>query len=222
MTPAPPATSAVQPKTLAGWKKGLARVAGLLMRTWVATLRFSFSESSVRLLHAHRRPTLFVLWHDRLFIAGHLSRLYRDSRPLHALISASKDGAWLTEFFSSIGLAAVRGSSSRGGKEAATALIRVLREGHDVGITPDGPRGPAHRVKPGALVVARRTGARVVVLGVHYERSWRLRSWDRLHIPHPFSRVHLVLTELAPETLHAPDALQRLEATLEAYNIERE
>jgi lysophospholipid acyltransferase (LPLAT)-like uncharacterized protein len=76
----------------------------------------------------------------------------------------------------------VRGSSSRLGREAAKALVDVMRAGDDVGITPDGPRGPVYEMKPGALIVARRAQAAVVLVGMDFESSWRLPSWDGFHL----------------------------------------
>ena len=97
----------------------------------------------------------------------------------------------LSAFFSAVGIHTVRGSSSRLGHEATTELVEVLRAGNDVGITPDGPRGPAYEMKPGALTVARRVQAVVMLVGMDFESSWRAPSWDGFHVPLPFSRVHL-------------------------------
>lgn len=205
-------------KVLAGWKKLLAHAAGFVLSTWAYSLRVTVSATSRQLLAAHTQPTLFLLWHNRLFFAGDLPRRFRDGRPLHALISASKDGAWLTAFFTSIGLSTVRGSSSRGGREAVGDLVRVLRSGRDAAITPDGPRGPLYTCKLGALVVARRAGVRVVVLGMNYESAWRLRSWDKFYLPRPFSQVGLCVREFTPADLQAEDAQVRLESTLRELN----
>ncbi len=204
-------------KVLSGWKKLLARLAGLLVRTWSSSLRVTQSAAT-REVAATRCPTLFVLWHNRLFVAADLPHRFREARPIHCLISTSNDGAWLSAFFETMGLRAVRGSSSRGGREAASELVRVLRAGHDAGITPDGPRGPVHVCKPGALVIARRAGVRVVVVGVAYESAWQLGSWDKFLLPRPFSRVRLAMREIAAADLHAPDAPLRLEKTLRDLN----
>jgi lysophospholipid acyltransferase (LPLAT)-like uncharacterized protein len=189
------------------------------MRVWCASLRLRFSERTRRLASSEQ-PTLFVLWHNRLFAAVRLSRSLRPTRPLHCLVSASKDGAWLSAFFESAGVRVVRGSSSRGGREAAGELVEVLRTGHDAGITPDGPRGPIYACKPGAVVVARRAKVRVVVLGIVYENAWRLRSWDRFGIPYPFSAVNLRVEEISPEALAANDAREFIEKRLLALNPE--
>ncbi len=213
-----PVSSASSAQVLAGGKKLLARLAGLVVRAWGFSLRITLSDASRQLLVEVSEPTLFVLWHNRLFVAAELCRRFRSGRPIHSLISASKDGAWLAAFFESMGLRAVRGSSSKGGREAAAELVRVLREGHDAGITPDGPRGPIYVCKPGALVVARRAGARVLVIGVTYSSAWHLRSWDRFLLPLPFSQVRLTLRELPPATLEGGEALARLESALHELN----
>lgn len=149
-----------------------------------------------------------------------LSQALRPTRPLHCLVSASKDGAWLSAFFESAGVRVVRGSSSRGGREAAGELVEVLRAGHDAGITPDGPRGPIYVCKPGAVVVARRAKVRVVALGIVYEKAWRLRSWDRFAIPRPFSTVNFRVEEIAPEALASAEARELIEKRLGELNPE--
>lgn len=206
------------PHVIAGWKLGLAWLAGGLVRAWCATLHLQADARARRMLAGDDRPTLFVLWHNRLFVAAELSRRLRPARPLHGLVSTSKDGAWLSAFFESAGLRVVRGSSSRGGREAAAGLVEVLRAGHDAGITPDGPRGPIYVCKPGAVVVARRARARVLLVGLHHEHAWTVGSWDRFQIPRPFSRFRLLTEELDEESIAAEDARERIEAVLRALN----
>ena len=215
MLPSAPAPAA---QVILGWKRALAGLAGGLMRIWCFTLRITLSEDSRRLLAGLDGPCLFVLWHNRLFAAADISRRFRPERPLHCLVSSSKDGAWLTAFFNSVGLRAVRGSSSRGGREAVSTLVAVLRAGHDAGITPDGPRGPIYVCKPGAVVVARRAGVPILLIGMNYESAWRLRSWDKFYLPRPFSRVHLKLRELPMAALRAEDSPAALEAALRELN----
>ena len=141
--------------------------------------------------------TAVVLWHNRLFLTSEIFRRHRSRRRIYGLVSASKDGAWLAAFYRLIGIQPVRGSSSNFGREAARQLIEVMREGHDVGITPDGPRGPIYTVEPGVLVVTRRNGAPMLLIGAEFMRAWRLKSWDRFYIPWPFSRI-ILRTEMIP------------------------
>ncbi len=177
-----------------------------LIKLWGMSLRFEVSPEELRDYTNQDVPTAVVLWHNRLFLVAEIVRRYRQRRPAYALVSASQDGAWLTAFFSLAGLRMVRGSSSRLGREAATALVEVLHAGFDVGITPDGPRGPCYDLKPGSVIVARRTRARVLLVGGEFSSAWRLRSWDRFYLPKPFSRVRMRCELLMPEQLADRDA----------------
>lgn len=164
---------------------------GVLLRLWGRSLRFDAAPEDLLAYTKRDEPIAMVLWHNRLFLAAEIVRRYRGGRPAYALVSASKDGAWLTAFFALAGVGTVRGSSSRLGREAATTLIDTLREGHDIGLTPDGPRGPRYELKPGGIVVARRAQAPLLLIGAEFESAWRLRSWDRFCLPRPFSRVRM-------------------------------
>ena len=117
---------------------------------------------------------------------------------------------------------AARGSSSRLGREAATALVEVMRAGYDVGITPDGPRGPCYEVKPGAVIVPRRTAAPVLLVGAEFLSAWRLRSWDGFHVPRPFSCVKMRCELITNQQLADRDAaLLQLRERMLALNPDR-
>ena len=133
----------------------------LLVRLWLMTIRIQIADPDREIITHRGEATIYILWHNRLFLASEFFRRFRRGQPIYSLISASNDGAWLTAYFMAVGMKAVRGSSSRNGREAASALVEVLRSGCDVGITPDGPRGPVYEMKPGALIVARRAHPRV-------------------------------------------------------------
>lgn len=184
------------------------------------TLRFETTAEDVRNYSKCDEPVAFVLWHNRLFLATEIHRRYRPHRPLYALISASKDGALLTAFFAMVGgMHAVRGSSSNFGREAVSTLVEVLRAGHDIGITPDGPRGPCYDFKAGAVIVPRRTGAPVLLIGGEFESAWRLPSWDRFYLPRPFSRVRMRCELIENDRLTDRDAAAALiQARLLALN----
>jgi lysophospholipid acyltransferase (LPLAT)-like uncharacterized protein len=222
-TPAAPPAPDTAVQAVTGWRRVLLWPAGLLLKLWGRTLRFVETEEDRRAYMTRDRPVAIVLWHNRLFLAAEIVRRYRHGRPRpYALVSASKDGAWLSAFFDLAGLRTVRGSSSRLGREAANALVDVLRRGDDVGITPDGPRGPLYDLKPGAVIVARRTNAPILVVGGEFESAWRLKSWDRFYIPKPFSRVRMRCEVIRPEQLADRDAgLALLRERLAALNPDR-
>ena len=187
------------------------------------TLRLEVSPEDLRAYTKRDEPVALILWHNRLFLAAEILRRFRHGRPAYALVSASQDGAWLTAFFSLAGMRTVRGSSSRLGREAATALVEVLKAGHDVGITPDGPRGPCYDLKAGALIVARRARAPALLIGAEFESAWRLRSWDRFYLPKPFSRVRMRCEVITADQLAERDAATELiKARLLALNPDPE
>lgn len=205
---------------IAGWRRAVMWPFALLVRLWGMTLRFEVPPEDLRNYTKKDVPVAMALWHNRLFLASEIYRRYRKPRPLYALVSASRDGAWLVSFFEMVGgMRAVRGSSSRLGRQAAGALVEVLRQGHDIGITPDGPRGPRCEVKPGALTVARLTKTPLLLIGADFESAWRLHSWDRFVLPRPFSRVRL-RCELVPaeELADRAAATAQLQTRLLALN----
>ena len=111
------------------------------------------------------------------------------------LISEHRDGELIARIAESLGFRAVRGSSTRGASRALVALARELEGGHDIAITPDGPRGPARSFAPGALIAAQRAAAPVIAVGVSAATAWRLGTWDRFRIPRPFSRVSIAYSD---------------------------
>ena len=184
----------------------------LFLRLWLATLRF---RCDIGRVDDSQGPSVLLLWHDKLFVSSWIANRYF-ARPVTAFISTSKDGAWLVAFFKCMGIAAVRGSSSRRGAAALITLTRAMRAGNHAGITPDGPKGPALEFKSGAVSLARLTRRPFVVMGIRYHACWRMRSWDRFALPVPFSRVDVtLLSESAPGEGESDEAIaSRLQARL--------
>ncbi len=189
---------------LAGWRRLVLWPLGLLVRLWARSLRIEIDDDDLRRITKNDEPLAIVLWHNRLFLAPEIVRRYR-RRQVYALVSASRDGAWLAAFFSYIGLKSVRGSSTHQGREAARALIEKLRAGHDLGITPDGPRGPKYDFKAGAFIVTRRAAAPVLLIGGTFSSAWRLKSWDGFYLPRPFSRVQMSCTCVTAQEIRSRD-----------------
>ena len=187
---------------IAGWRRLVVWPLALLVRLWGRSLRFEIGPEDLRSITKRDEPVAIILWHNRLFLAAEILRRYRQGRPAYALVSASKDGAWLDAFFSQVGMHTVRGSSHNLGREAAVALIGKLRAGHDIGITPDGPRGPRYEFKAGALIVTRRAGVPALLLGGQFFSARRLKSWDGFFLPRPFSRVRILCSVLPAAELH--------------------
>jgi lysophospholipid acyltransferase (LPLAT)-like uncharacterized protein len=160
-----------------------------LGRSW--RIRLLNNEWSLDALRRAKQPIVFALWHgDLLPLLYH----HRDEG-VSVLISEHRDGELIARVAESLGFRTVRGSTSRGASRALVGLARELAAGHDVAITPDGPRGPARSFAPGALIAAQRAGAPVIAVGVAAKRAWHLRSWDGFVIPKPFSRVNIAYSD---------------------------
>ncbi len=165
---------------------------GMIYRLWTRSIRVHYSDTDGRSdMNELTEPMTFVLWHNRLFFAGEWHLRFRKRRRCYGLISGSKDGAWLETFYGWAGIRAIRGSRNKRGFQATRDLIRMVKDGHDAGITPDGSRGPKYEAKSGALLVARASGSPVVLLDFSYSHAIRLSSWDEFAIPLPFSRIRV-------------------------------
>lgn len=154
----------------------------LLGLTWRIRVR---DDAEMRQLRAERRPVVFALWHGQM-----LPLLFHHrGEGVAVLISEHGDGEIIARVATKFGFRTVRGSTSRGAARALLGLARELREGHDLAITPDGPRGPAKSFALGTVIVAQRGGAPIIPTVVHVKSAWRLKSWDRFMIPKPFTTI---------------------------------
>ena len=154
----------------------------VLARTWRIRI---VNEGYLLDLRRAERPFIFALWH------GHLLPLlwHHRGQGVLILISEHRDGELVARAADSLGYGLIRGSTTRGADRALISLVRELTAGHEVAITPDGPRGPAETFAPGALVAAQRSDTFILPVAASADRAWRLRSWDRFMIPKPFARV---------------------------------
>lgn len=180
-------------------------VASRLIRMLSLTLRYHFSDPhGVGELGTERR-LIWIFWHNRILCQPIIYRKYLRHRRISVLTSASKDGAIIAQTVKWFGLGAVRGSSSKRGAQAVSEMVDCLQSGSDMGITPDGPRGPRYKLAIGPVRLAQITGAQLVSLVVNPEKYWQLRSWDRFRIPKPFSRVQVSIAQPISIASDAPD-----------------
>lgn len=194
------------------------RAAGVLGRGLVGAL---FATVRRRLegtehlagLRERGQAVILVCWHDQLLPLVHAHR----GEGVVVLVSEHADGEYLARIVERLGYKTARGSSTRSGARGLRELVRAARAGHDVALTPDGPRGPRHRFKEGALMAARMTRHPVVPLAAAASSAWRFDSWDRFMVPRPFARVRIAYG--APRWI--PRDLARDELRAEARSLER-
>ena len=172
-------------------------LAAALMKLCSMTLRYEVNgKKGVTKPDIGSAPVIFALWHNRIFTMPPIwKQTGGKGRSTVVLTSASKDGTILATAMSVFGLGAIRGSSSRRAVSALIGMKKSLRDGFDVCVTPDGPKGPRYKVQPGIVKIAQATDTVIVPIHIRYGAAWRLQSWDRFVIPMPFSRVRVTFDE---------------------------
>lgn len=184
-----------------------------VLRVWLGSVRTRSRSADGRPHPAdpRRERYIYAFWHESLLAPAKMRT------PAKVLVSQSADGELIAQVCGYFGIGAIRGSATRGGAGALLEMLRDDQPAH-LAITPDGPRGPRRRFKPGAVFVASHSGLAIVPVGIGFTRAWRFASWDRFALPMPFSTATGVLG--AP--IAVPPQLDG--ETLEQYRcqIERE
>lgn len=154
------------------------------------TLRFNSHNENI--LSALKTNFIIAFWHDEMLAGWYYNKKYN---PI-ALISPSKDGDIMTKILEDWGYAVVRGSSNESGKKALNKLVDELKQGKNLCITPDGPKGPYHKFKVGAFVAAKRTSVPVILMRVRYNKFYTFsKSWDKFKLPKLFSKIDVFYSE---------------------------
>ena len=177
-------------------KRFLAWFSSLVIHLIGSTLRMTVEDRGSILDQPEHPPVIIAFWHNRTALMAFFYERYCRGRTALTFISRSRDGQFMADVAARFGIKAVRGSSSRHGTSAMLTAIRAASDQHvDLVITPDGPRGPRYRVQPGLLRLAQATQRPIVA--VTYQLKWKreLKSWDRFHVPLPFSTCHLLTGE---------------------------
>lgn len=163
----------------------LTSLGAMLFWCWFRTLRVEVRNQALDDELRARGAVIYASWHRGMFLAAFHWRWQKG----WMLASGSKDGEWAAGLIQRLANRTVRGSSSRGGKEALQQLEALLRAGVPGGITPDAPRGPERRSKPGILALAQRAGVPIVPVTFSCRPCVRIKSWDRTILPLPFARL---------------------------------
>jgi lysophospholipid acyltransferase (LPLAT)-like uncharacterized protein len=153
------------------------------------TLRVNYKNKKViDELRKKKQNYVLAFWHGTMLMPWFL---HRDDG-FAALTSKSKDGDLLAKQLKHWKYKVVRGSSSKGGDVALGIMVDLAKNGYSIAITPDGPRGPEHKFKAGAVICAKKSGVPVVLMGIGIKSKKKLKSWDKFQIPNPFSNVKVI------------------------------
>lgn len=163
------------------------------------TLRTRFTDHSGYTTKELSGPVIFAIWHNRLALSLIINRRFvvssQPEHPLAALVSASKDGALLARVLELFDVQPVRGSSSRRGGQALLELTSWAEKGHNLAITPDGPRGPKYQAHAGVITLAQTTGLPIIPANHYLGWKLKLKSWDQFQIPLPLSKWYVAFGE---------------------------
>jgi lysophospholipid acyltransferase (LPLAT)-like uncharacterized protein len=163
----------------------------LWLAVWLLCITLRVKKYNLSLFENYRKnnkQSVIAFWHDSMLVGWFLHRP-RNGGPVAALVSQSEDGEILSATLARWGYTMIRGSSHIGGKEAMQLMVGAITQGNSLCITPDGPTGPRHRMKMGAVRAAQRAHVPLFLVGIAADRKKILKSWDGFEIPMPFSKV---------------------------------
>lgn len=192
----------------------IAAAAIAIIRVLGPTLRFETVGNYFDRSRIAEGPVISAFWH-RCIIS---STWFWRNRGVVIMNTTNFDGQWTRRVIEHFGFGTAQGSSTRGGLRGLAVMARRIEEGFDAGFTIDGPRGPRYIAKPGPVMLARKTGRPIYVFHIGVEKAHTLeKAWDKMQIPHPFSRAVMVG---APFILVSPDSdaeeLKRKHAEMQA------
>jgi len=165
-------------------------------------------EENIQSLVRKNRSFILVTWHGKVLAVFK----YFANKNYIGLASKSKDGSLIVDVGTKMGYKFVRGSSGKGGSEAYQDMVDLLKKpATQLIITPDGPTGPEHVPKPGAVKLAKESGVPVIPVIGHVSRSWKFKNWHTFYISKPFSKTRLVVGQ--------PIYFTREQSTEECLNI---
>ena len=178
-----------------------------LTRTLALYLVPFFGSLIIRLLHITNKnifhgpktitddALIFGCWHNDLLMLPYPYLHHRKKPRVKAMVSNHFDGELLVKTMKYFNIGNLAGSSTRNAVRVLIQAIKNIKEGTDVAITPDGPKGPRHEVADGLIVIAQKTKAKIILVSIKPTKYWQLNSWDKFIIPKPFSTINYYLSD---------------------------
>jgi len=170
-------------------KYGLIPCAHYILRAYFFLIRIRAVNEDMALQYLKSGGKMIVaIWHQRILVVMGYARRFGGYKP-SVMISRSRDGEIIADVYRRFNFRPIRGSSSRGGKEALAEMIESLKSYQMAVHVLDGPQGPRGVIKPGLIVMAQLSGVPIFPIYISVDRAWVLNSWDCTVIPKPFSTI---------------------------------
>ncbi len=205
--------------------KQVSRSLALIFVPFMGSLLIRFLyHTNKKVFHAPKKITdesvIFACWHGELLMLPYLYKHYRKTPHAKVLISSHFDGELISRTIKYFGLGTLAGSTNRNAARVLIQAIKTIKEGYDIGITPDGPKGPRHEVADGIIVMAQKTKAKIVLVEIKPTKFWQLNSWDKFIIPKPFGVLHYYATsELDVSKMELEEAREVIQKGLLAHEL---
>ena len=187
----------------------------MIMRILWYTSRKSF--------HIEREFTqeqhIYVCWHGELFMSPQAYRYLHKTQDASAMISHHFDGELIANVYTFLKIDAIRGSGRKGAKEVFLKAFRAMKEGTELLITPDGPRGPRHHMHDGAVGLALKGKKPICMINFNCSNYWQLNSWDKFVIPKPFIKIDFYIESLSLEGMDLDEAKVYLREKMMKHTI---
>jgi len=135
------------------------------------------------------------MWHGDLLMQPFNYQNFRPKGTVKAIISEHRDGEAIRKTVEYLGIGSLAGSSTRGGAKALIGAIRSIKNGIDIAITPDGPKGPIYSVADGVVIISQKTKAKILPFSCVPSKYWKMKSWDKFVIPKPFGNIDFYIGE---------------------------
>ena len=166
------------------------------------------------------KPIIICMWHGDLMSQPYNYFGFRKNGIVKAMVSENRDGEIITNLVSKLGIGAIRGSSSKGGAKVIISALKELKDGNDIAITPDGPRGPRYSIADGIVAIAKKSGKNIVCFNSIPTKYWQFKSWDKFVLPKPFGKIDFYISEpFSIEDLELEDAKSLIKTKMLQHSL---
>ncbi len=160
-----------------------------------------------------------VCWHGELFMSPQAYRHIHKKHKASAIISQHSDGSLIAGTLNLFGIRPLRGSSRKGAQKVLIQAFKSIKQGEEVLITPDGPKGPRHHMSDGAIGIALKSKLPIFVMNFKSESFWQVNSWDKFVIPKPFTKVDFYIQSILLDGMKLDEAREYLSSKMLEHTI---
>ncbi len=162
---------------------------------------------------------IWACWHGELFISPQAYRKLHPKQNAYAIASAHKDGMIVANTIKHLNIEPIKGSTSKGGARALLEAMSCLKNGNEVLITPDGPKGPRHYLNDGVISLAQKLKLPICTINYKASSYWQFDSWDKFVVPKPFCKIDIYAQSITLNGLEHNDAKKALQKAMLIHTI---